>query len=54
MNRKRKYSYEDVGNEYRKELKVLSMEIGVVNKYSKKDNFKEEDLEEQFKSLRDL
>lgn len=54
MNRKRKHSHEDVGNEYRKEPKVLSMETGVVNKHGKKDNSREEDSEEQFKSSRDL
>lgn len=54
MNRKRKHSHEDVGNEYRKEPKVLSMETGVVNKHGKKDNSREEDSDEQFKSSRDL
>lgn len=54
MKRKRKHSHEDVGNEYRKEPKVLSMETGVVNKHGKKDNSREKDSEEQFKSSRDL
>lgn len=53
MNRKRKHSHEDVGNEYRKEPKVLSMETGVVNKHGKKDNSREEDSEEQ-SSSRDM
>lgn len=54
LNRKRKYSHWDVGNEYRKEPKGLSMETGVVNKHGKKDNSREEEESEEQSSSGDM
>lgn len=54
LNRKRKYSHGDVGNEYRKEPKGLSMETIVVNKHGKKDNSREEEESEEQSSSVDM